>query len=158
MPFTLDICEGILKGSYLALSEKNIIPGRGWPDEDILETIPRIINNLKKVAAPTGFESWMIINTITNQIIGDIGFKGIPDEVGTIDLGYGIVEAERRKGFAVEASAGLLHWAFARPAVRAITANCLISNKGSIKVLHSLNFKEIKEEGNMIYWKLCCPA
>ncbi|MDR5000979.1 GNAT family N-acetyltransferase [Brevibacillus parabrevis] len=86
--------------------------GDGWPDEDAIETLPKIIKNLELVGEPTGFESWMIVKQDGNTIIGDAGFKGRPNDQGEVDIGYGIIGNERKKGFAVEAARGLVHWAF----------------------------------------------
>jgi ribosomal-protein-alanine N-acetyltransferase len=55
-------------------------------DIDVLETLPRIINNLTKVGYPTGFESWMIIKKDTKEIIGDLGFKGFNDKDENVDI------------------------------------------------------------------------
>lgn len=134
-----------------------IKPCKGWPDLETLDTLPRILNNLDKVAEPSGFESWMIIETSTNLIIGDIGFKGLPDKNGEIDLGYGIIASERMKGFALEAAAGILKWAFLQKTVKAITANCQVANLGSQKILSLLRFSVVKQEGEMIYWRLPSP-
>jgi ribosomal-protein-alanine N-acetyltransferase len=84
--------------------------GKSWPDMDVLETLPRIINNLTKVGYPTGFESWMIIKKDTKEIIGDLGFKGFNDKDENVDIGYGIIKEERRKGFAEEAVREIIKW------------------------------------------------
>ena len=154
LPFTIDICEESLLNSFGTIASMGICPGNGWPDQETLETLPRIIKNLSKVNQPSGFESWMIVDRSTNLLIGDIGFKGIPNEDGKIDLGYGIIENERRKGFAYEAATGILQWAFNQKNVRVITASCLISNIASQKILSLLNFSIVKKENEMIYWRL----
>lgn len=112
LPFTIEICEESLSNSFGTIAGMGIYPGNGWPDTETIDTLPRIIKNLRKVSQPSGFESWMIVDTSTNLLIGDIGFKGIPNEHGEIDLGYGIIENERKKGFAHEAATGILEWAF----------------------------------------------
>jgi ribosomal-protein-alanine N-acetyltransferase len=128
--------------------------GKSWPDEDVIETLPKIHNNLLQVAAPTGFESWMIIKNDTLEIIGDAGFKGINSERGTIDIGYGIIKEERRNGYAEEAVKALIKWAFSNEIVKAITANCLTTNTISINLLKKLNFIEKKRDDEMIYWTI----
>lgn len=154
LPFTINICEESLSNSVAAIVSMGIYPGKGWPDPETLETLPRIIINLNKVSQPSGFESWMIINSNNNLLIGDIGFKGIPGVDGEIDLGYGVIASERKKGFAHEAAAAILEWAFNQKKVKAITASCLIDNLGSRKILSSLNFSIIKKDNEMIYWRL----
>ena len=119
-----------------------------------METLPRIINNLKKVNAPTGYESWMIIRKDTLEVIGDLGFKGFNIEEENIDLGYGIIKEERQKGYASEAVNALIKWAFSNIGVRAITANCTKENTHSMRLLLKFNFAKTSVKDNMIYWNL----
>ncbi|NSW91893.1 MAG: GNAT family N-acetyltransferase [Firmicutes bacterium] len=42
------------------------------------------------------------------SVIGDASFKGSPDENGMIEIGYGLIEEERKKGYCFEAVDGLL--------------------------------------------------
>jgi ribosomal-protein-alanine N-acetyltransferase len=119
-----------------------------------METLPRIVNNLTKVAAPTGFESWMIVKRGSFEIIGDLGFKGYNAEGENVDIGYGIVKAERQKGYAAEAVTELMKWAFSQEIVKEITACCLPSNASSMGLLRKLNFNEIKREDEMVYWSI----
>ena len=153
LPFTKKICEETLINSVEALKSINIIPCEGWPDLETLNTLPRILVNLNKAEQPSGFESWMIIEKNSNYLIGDIGFKGIPNDNGEIDLGYGIIANKRRSGFAIEAASCLLAWAFAQLKVKVVTANCHSDNLGSKRILSLLNFRLIKQDNDMIYWK-----
>ena len=135
----------------------NLKKGKSWPDADVLDTLPRIINNLSEVKYPTGYESWMIIKKDTSEIIGDLGFKGFNNEEENIDLGYGIIKEERRKGYAVEAVREIIKWAFSNKIVKEITANCLTENRSSINLLNKFNFRQVKTENDMIYWNLINP-
>jgi len=153
LPFTKQICEQVLANSTSSLASLGIIPGDGWPDFETMDTLPRILNNLSKVASPTGFESWMVIHKNTHLLIGDIGFKGLPNEYGEIDLGYGIILSERQKGYAKEAASGLMEWAFKQPGIKAITANCAKDNLASQKTLVALRFNKVEAHDEMIYWK-----
>ena len=95
----------------------------------------------------------MIIHKNTHLLIGDIGFKGLPNENGEIDLGYGIILGERQKGYAKEAASGLMEWAFKQPGIKAITANCAKDNLASQKTLVALRFNKVEAHDEMIYWK-----
>ena len=95
IPYTKDLCRNILNGDYRDLEVLNLKRGKSWPDADVLDTLPRIINNLNKVEHPTGYESWMIIKKETSEIIGDLGFKGFNNKEKIIDLGYCIIKEER---------------------------------------------------------------
>ena len=86
------------------------------------------------------------------KIIGDVGFKGIPNKAGEIDLGYGIIASERQKGYAFEAAKALCDWAISQENVNTITAKCLVENEGSYKTLEKLNFKRIAEDESMFHY------
>ena len=152
IPYTIKICHSILNDDFTDLYEAGLKKGKGWPDHDVLETLPKIIDNLTAVENPTGFESWMIIKNNTKEIIGDAGFKGFNPIENSVDIGYGIIEEERKKGYAEEASKALIEWAFSTEMVKEITAKCAVDNLGSIHLLKKLNFSEIKKDGEMIYW------
>lgn len=154
IPFTIQICRNLLNNDFSELINKGLQRGKSWPDGDVMETLPKIINNLSEVGTPTGFESWMIIKKDTLEIIGDLGFKGFNYQHANIDLGYGIIKEERRKGYAEEAATSLIRWAFSNEIVKEITARCLFDNEGSIHLLEKLHFIKTKEEDKMIHWSL----
>ncbi|MFS0553941.1 GNAT family N-acetyltransferase [Brevibacillus sp. 179-C9.3 HS] len=152
IPFTHRIATNILRENYEELTDMGLTLGKGWPDQDAIDTMPKIMKALDLVGEPTGFESWMIISTDGMKIIGDAGFKGRPNAEGEVDIGYGIIEAERKKGYAIEAATGLANWALSQPEVKKITAKCLLDNIDSAKVLVKMGFEEIKRDDTMIYW------
>jgi len=154
IPFTIQVCKNLLNDNYSDLENLNLKKGKSWPDNDVIETLPKIINNLSKVVFPTGFESWMIIKKETLEIIGDLGFKGFNYKDQNVDIGYGIIEEERRKGYAEEAVKEIIKWAFSNEILREITANCLAENINSINLLTKFNFTKLRTENGMIYWTL----
>ena len=154
IPFTIQICKNIMNDDFGDLSIMGLTKGKSWPDADVIETLPKIINNLSQVESPTGFESWMIIKNDTLEIIGDLGFNGFNHDEENIDIGYGIIKEERKNGYAEEASKGLIKWAFSNKFVKEITARCLIDNISSINLLKKLNFIEMKNDNEMMYWTL----
>lgn len=154
IPFTIQICNNILKGDFSELFKMGLKKGQSWPDQDVMETVPKILNNLSQVESPTGFESWMIIKSDTSEIIGDLGFKGFNHEKENVDIGYGIIEEERRKGYAEEAVTELIKWTLSKEIVKEITACCLIDNVSSMNLLEKLNFVALKNDNEMVYWSL----
>ena len=154
IPYTIEMSKNILGENFDSLYSKGFIKGKSWPDEDVMDTIPRILKNLLKNNYSTGFESWLIIKKNTNEIIGDVGFKGYNFEIQNLDLGYGIIAEERRNGYAEEASRALIHWALNFDFINEITANCLNDNLQSIRLLKKLTFVEVKENENILYWSL----
>lgn len=154
VPYTVKICRNIIDKDFSRLNEMGFVNGKGWPDEEVLESLPRVINNLAQVEAPTGFESWFIVKRDTKEIIGDIGFKGVPLENKPIDIGYCIIKEERDNGYAFEAAEGIIQWAFSQEGVEEITANCAEGNLPSLRLLTKLKFININQSEGMVYWKL----
>ena len=154
IPYTKKIATGILGGNYQELFNLGISFDEGWPDAIELETVPKILKNLELVNKPTGFESWMIVVKQGMKIIGSTGFKGVPNDEGSIDIGYGIISQAQKKGYAIEAVTALAKWAFSKPEVKMITARCVLNNMNSARLLGKMKFIEISRDDEMIYWKL----
>ena len=85
MPFTLPTATAILEGKLEVLDDLGLQTDDRRPDTEALNTLPNIIRNLKLEARPTSFESWMIALRSNKTIIGDAGFKGLPNSSGEID-------------------------------------------------------------------------
>lgn len=154
IPYTVAICTSILAQDFTFLEALGLKKGKNWPDKDVLDTLPKIIYNLNKIGMPTGFESWLIIKNDTNEIIGDAGFKGLNRIDQSADIGYGIIEEERRKGYALETCQLLIDWAFSHDDLTYITAACYISNTSSANLLRKMNFELVIEDEEMLHWSL----
>lgn len=75
--------------------------------------------------------------------IGGIGFKGVPAEDGTVEIGYSMLPEFQRAGYATEAAGALVHWAFAQPQVARVIAETYPELRPSIRVLEKNNFRFI---------------
>ena len=75
-----------------------------------------------------------------DEIVGNAGFKGAPDERGEIELGYGILTAHRRQGLAVAAARLLLARAESEPTVTRVLATIHPDNAASIGVITKAGF------------------
>jgi ribosomal-protein-alanine N-acetyltransferase len=93
------------------------------------------------------------------EAIGNIGFKGKPDESNTIETGYSIVENHQRKGYASEAVAGLIEWALNQPRIEKVIAETLTDGFPSQKVLKKNGFTFVGEgsEPGVIRFELKKP-
>jgi len=154
VPFTLEVATDVLRGRMSVLEELGLKVDESWPDNESLETLPKIIKILEAVKEPSGFESWLVVKRDTMTVIGDAGFKGKPDQKGGIDIGYSIIAQEQRKGYGFETAKALADWAFLHEEVSCITASCLKSNKGSARVLEKIGMQETSRDEAMIYWKV----
>lgn len=78
---------------------------------------------------------------LAEEIVGNAGFKGAPDETGEVEIGYGILTTRRREGLAVAAAGLLLDRAAREPAVASIRATIAPDNRASIGVITKAGFR-----------------
>lgn len=128
-----------------------------WPAADLRDFLPVYIQLLEQGAITPGWGIWAILYKAEGVLIGDAGFQGNSDDNGTVELGYSILPAFRRRGFAFEATTALVRWAFDQPGVRRITAECLADNVGSIRILQKLGMRRLEPAGDMLRWELPKP-
>lgn len=157
MPMTYSFVSKVMDNDASAFEEMGVRPAGGWPNNDIIEILPKIKEKLSLQPQPNGFGAWLFIEKSGNSIIGDGGFKDAPDGEGKIDIGYGTIESKRRQGYTYEAVTALIKWGFSRDNVKVITANCLKSNAASNGLLQKLGMTEIKQDEEYIYFKLDKP-
>jgi ribosomal-protein-alanine N-acetyltransferase len=100
------------------------------------------------------FTYWLVIIAAEGDVAGLAGFKGSPDEAGQVEIGYGIDANHRRRGYATEAVAGLVRWAFKSPACLAVTARTLVTNEASMAVLGNAGFRRDGADGDELLWRL----
>ncbi|GHO65502.1 N-acetyltransferase [Ktedonobacter sp. SOSP1-52] len=123
-----------------------------WPLPDYMEALPFFIRLTE--SDPSG-AIWdgIILHTADQQVIGDIGFKGGPDDQGMVEIGYSILPEYRGAGYATEMAEGLITWVFQHLPISCITAECRDDNIGSIKVLEKLGMQRLKADQSMLKWK-----
>ncbi len=84
------------------------------------------------------YAMWLIVRK-DGALIGNLSFKGSPVD-GVVELGYGIAENYRCKGYATEAVETILEWAFDQPGVNKIAAEVSPDNHASRRVLEKCGF------------------
>jgi len=89
-------------------------------------------------------------------MVGACGYKGPPSPDGTVEIGYGILQEFRRRGYAKEAARGLIATAFTYPMVTRIIAETLPELAPSLGVLRTAGFRSIGEgsEAGVIRFEL----
>jgi len=97
--------------------------------------------------------NWIIILKEENRIIGGACFKGKPDASGNMEIGYGINEKYRNKGYATEAVSRMIKWVLARKNVKTVIAETEKDNIPSWRVLEKNGMKKFKETEKSIWWK-----
>lgn len=102
----------------------------GWraADELLTPALSRAIGIKLAKLAQAGladlpwFGYWLIVDDASLTALGVVGFKGLPDADGAVEIAYAIAPAWRGQGRAEEAARTLIAWAFTDPRCRAVTA------------------------------------
>ena len=101
------------------------------------------------------FTYWLIVIDSEKIGAGLIGFKGSPDETGTVEIGYGINPIFQGRGYMTEAVKAMVKWAFSHPECKRITAiGVLQDNFASRKVLVKNQFRELESETGSVDYEL----
>lgn len=137
-PLTVD------EGEALAAGE----PLDGWPfaeDYPLPDTADGVGFFLRH--RDPDFGVFLIVRLEDGLVIGDGGFVGPPAD-GAVSIGYEIVPAARRQGYATEAIRALSSWALGRSGVHEVRAETLFDNEASVRALLRAGFAEAEPGGN----------
>ena len=95
-----------------------------WPG-DAFVLFPRTVAALE---ANPETDDWsvMVLERATGVAVGQMGFKGPPDEKGRVEIGYGVNASYEGRGYATEGVKALILWASKQPRVEHVVAECLI--------------------------------
>lgn len=86
-----------------------------------------------------------VVHREREMVIGSAGFKGPPDSDGVVEIAYGIVPRFEGHGYATEAAAALVDFAFAHAEVRRVRAHTLPEANASTHVLGKCGFAKVGE-------------
>lgn len=101
------------------------------------------------------YSYWLIVINQENTGAGMVGFKGVPDNSGSVEIGYGIDSIYQRLGYMSEAVQAMIEWAFAHKECRRITATgVLLDNFASQKVLLRNGFMETSQDDKRINYEV----
>lgn len=152
-PITVDLAQTLMKNS-LAFYYKFQLPwNKNWPHDGLKALLPMYAERLENNTEELGFGPWVIVDAAGEHVIGDIGFKGSPDEEGNIEIGYQVVASERNYGYATEAVEVLCQWAFKYEQVEGIEAQCDKNNIPSQKVLINNGFNHTGRHQEILVFK-----
>ena len=101
---------------------------------------------------------WLVVVMAQRHGAALAGFKGLPDDRGEVEIGYGLDPAFQGQGFTTEAVRALIAWAFETPACRAIIADPKKSNRASMRVLAKAGMQPYAETTEEICWRIDNPS
>lgn len=137
----------------LALALGAQIP-EAWPPDELDEIAMVFAQLLRKEPTLRGFLGWYwVLQSPAPTLIGMGGFKGHPDEVGFVEIGYSVLPEHQRQGYATEAVEALLGWARSFEEICGVLAFTRVTNAASRRVLERQRFElteEVIREGELM--------
>ncbi|CAJ37953.1 putative acetyltransferase (GNAT family) [Methanocella arvoryzae MRE50] len=137
------------------------VPGEeedeAWPPENIRDVIGLFSAYLEREPDMAGWLNWywVLVDDRTDRriLIGNGGFTSRPVN-GTVAIGYSVLRQYQGRGYATEAVAALVQWAFEHTEVDRIIAEVVNDNVRSVRVLEKNSFHLVgkgSEEGTSRY-------
>ncbi len=138
---TSELLNKDIAGSEQLAKALGVLAPAAWPPDLYGPSAMRYA--LQQLGDPTE-QSWSFWYLTTPdepaELVGICGFKGRPDVSGSVEIGYSVLEHFRRKGFATEAVACLVGWAFMHHNVNEVSAETFPYLTQSIRVLEKNSF------------------
>lgn len=106
------------------------------------------------------FIRW-IVEAVTKEVVGSISFHSSPDSDGRLEIGLGIADAYRNRGFAKEALIQMWSWALQFPEVKIFRYTVSPQNAPSIAVIKYFEFELVgqqidEEDGPEDIYEMTC--
>ena len=139
---TADLVRADLAGrEHLAAALNADVPGE-WPPELYERASMRMALDLLEDPSEHGWSVWYLLTKKHDppRVIGICGFKGKPDRAGSVEIGYSVLPPYRIQGYATEAVARLVGWAFSHQNVAEVVAETLPHLRQSIRVMEKNGF------------------
>jgi RimJ/RimL family protein N-acetyltransferase len=140
---TIELMQADLAGQVALSQALDAIVPAEWPPE--LFDRPAVKYGIRQLQhrAEAGWSFWYLLRPENGKwrVLGVCGFKGRPDEQGSVEIGYSILHPYRSKGYASEAVSRLVEWAFTHHTVNEVSAETFPHLSQSIRVLEKNGFR-----------------
>jgi RimJ/RimL family protein N-acetyltransferase len=110
-----------------------------WPGHDDVRRLKHRLEQMERDPAQAEWLLRAIVRRDDGLMCGYITFHGAPER-GKAELGYTVFEAQRRRGFATEATEGMMRWAATRHSVQSFVLSISPHNEASLGVARKLGF------------------
>lgn len=152
VPFSLEVLRNLLAGDAVGASK--LFGATIVGDLTTSPSLLRLRNG--QLEADPAAAPWLlraVLLRTTGEMIGRIGFHAgpspdprLPGRPQTAELGYSIIPAFRRQGFASEAAMALMNWAEAEHGIRRFIVSVSPMNTPSLAMAAKLGFKKFGEQ------------
>jgi ribosomal-protein-alanine N-acetyltransferase len=112
-----------------------------WPPALMADHLERFARRIEEDPALEGWLPWYWVTRVDPTLVGNGGFGAFPSEDGSGKVGYALVGEHQGRGYATEALAALLDWAFTQPGLQRVVADTYPELGRSIRVLQKSGFR-----------------
>ena len=96
-------------------------------------------------SANVWFIRWIVLRS-TKEVVGSISFHSPPDDEGIIEIGFGISQACRNKGYGTEALLGMWTWVIDQPGVKILRYTVSPTNLPSMAIISKFGFTHVGQQ------------
>jgi RimJ/RimL family protein N-acetyltransferase len=126
------------------------------------EDLPAFDQRMREAVEDLGWWAWLVSTRADNEAVGVCALGGRPED-GTVAIGYSVYPEAEGRGYATEASAGLIGWALTHDGVGVVRATVPTWNLSSAAVARKLGMEEVErdvddEVGEVAVFELCRPS
>ncbi|MFJ9968665.1 GNAT family N-acetyltransferase [Streptomyces avermitilis] len=126
----------------------------GYPFGGTIGGAKLLMRSVEAGTHRSGFGMYQITEQASGLVIGDIGCHSGVGSDRAVEIGYGIVEAWRRRGYTTEAVRALSAWLLAQPGVDEVRAETEEDHAASRGVLRNGGFRHVGTEGGTVLYRL----
>lgn len=149
----------LLEGVTPAVAAELALAGDGghhWVDsgpfEGTREGAGMLVRQYEEGAFHPEWAMYVLVRRADDRAVGAMGFHGVPDGDGSVEIGYDLAVDARGNGYATEALRTLSAWALTQDGVRKVGAVVDEGNVPSQKVVTRAGFTEVsRREGQISY-------
>ena len=126
-------------------SDPDVHIHQGWERTDpegVRAEISRMLD--RSPGQPGGWVQFSVEELATSLLVGDVGLSPADGESGVMKVGYTIAPASQGKGYATEAIAALVTYAFEKLDADVVRAYASAANAPSIRVAEKVGMKLIE--------------
>lgn len=135
------LCHALADDLDLARALDASLP-EDWPPEFYdADSLTYTLDRLASEPESAGWAMYFFLRRADRTLIGHGGYVGPPTPDGTVEVGYSVVSSMQNRGYATEATCGLVDHAFADARVAQIIAHTLPDRGPSIRVVEKLGFE-----------------
>jgi RimJ/RimL family protein N-acetyltransferase len=147
IPYTPEQLLALIDDVSVFEEKMGLTAAKGLRDFIISDEVsPAWIERLRASSEPDPWtHGFAVVDRKSRLVVGNVGYKGPPDEQGMVEIAYGIVPDYEGRGYATEAAALLVRFASENSGVRLIRAHTLPTRNASTRVLTKNGFEYIGE-------------